>query len=125
MAGDYDILLRFLDWAVVKNARQRYHSVLGTKFGEIVFASALCHKFESQVRSQVIVSDRPINSWDKWCRLYCTGHEFGQRFKSVHAAFEVVEMSDSWLIVTEDSNYGLHRGELYFDNTQHLLRPRR
>jgi len=125
MAKDYDILLRFLDWAVVKNARQRYHAVLGTKHGEAVFADGLCHKFELQVRSQVVMPNRPIGSWDKACRLYCTGYEFGKKFKSVHAAFEVVEVSDSWLIVTEDSDYGIHRGELYFDRTQHLARPRR
>ncbi len=122
MAADYEILLRFIDWAVVKNARQRYRAVLGTKHGEAVFTGALCHKFESQVRTQIIVPNRPIGSWDRPCRLYRAGHDFGKRFDSINEAYEVVEMSDSWLIVAEESDYGLHRAETYFDSTQHLAR---
>ena len=123
MKENYDILLCFLDRAVERRARDRYRSVLGTKSGEIVFCSALCHKFESQIRENVLNKNRFEAAWKLPCRLYKSGNEFGERFETMDDAFHEIEMADSWLLVTEDSRYGLHRGEWFHDRDKYIVLP--
>ncbi len=123
MKESYDILLRFLDWAVEKRARDRYRSVLGTKSGESVFCSALCHKFESQLKENVLGKNRFDAAWKGPCRFYSLGVEFGKRFGSMQEALDEFGVTASWLIVTEDSRFGLHRGEWFHDRDSYIVCP--
>lgn len=123
MKESYEILIQFLIWAVEKRACDRYRSAIETKSGELVFCAALCHKFESQVRGETLNNYKFSEAAALPCRVYISGMEFGKRFDSLKDAFGVLELADSWLIVTEDSRYGLHRGEWYHDRDLHFVLP--
>lgn len=122
MHQNYEIILKFVDWAVVKDQRSRYHSVLGTRFGEQRFINVLHDKIVGQFLENKKVNNFSKNVWSKTCRVYCPDYEFGFKFSSMDDALSELQNTDTWLILTEDSKYAIHRGELRRDKTIYLAK---
>ncbi len=122
MDSHLEQLSRFFEWAVVRNAKLRYRAVFDTKRGVGEFLNGLHDKLESQLKESVIAEFAPSGAWDKSCTVFKPWGKSIEDFVSVHQAYELVQDRDTWFILTSNCDYALYRGELYFDNTVHIVK---
>lgn len=110
----------FVSKALENEKSRRYLSLAGTKKGKKKILDDLCHGFESAILNKNIVdSDSGYSS--KACYLYSGPTGFGIRYDTVLSAYEDVSMDDSWLIISDDGRYGIHRPESRWDDEKKIL----
>ena len=110
-----EALSRFVQIAMGPDRARRYAALLETKRGMRKILDDLCHGFEEAIDPRLVTESRASMPMNAPCFTFSGSDDCGTEYATMAEAYDALSTGDSWLIIAQDGQSGIHRPEGRWD----------
>jgi hypothetical protein len=109
-----DVFRQFVARVLVPAKAERLDRLIGTPRGNHKALETMYHHFIAWLKPELATPKRQ-QFWSQECFVFRPPRTFGERRTSFAVAYDELSTTDSWLIVSADGKFGIHRPEGEWD----------